>query len=361
MMNLKNKIAILFLIPLFLFSCKKKEIEEMPVGNEPVFVAQGTLGGEAFSLVAGEENAYMYAYTENVNGVKKFTGKLSDSYTEIEFGVFDGNLDSDPLLLINELTDTLVWATNSSQPLAVLSKNSFVNADKINSIEWYSDNEYIGPNTVTITEPGKYNICAFVTFTDASQEHLCNEIILGYETNANFTLRYSLFPNGDLNSWIDVDEGQVASVEWDIDNETISDTDANVTVNIESESYQVTATVYFTNGVIRTKSFLIDGSLNGNNIQDFSVFELDALNKQSIKRDYNALLVLKKNNIEYRSDYEGNQSGSVIIKGVEYYGLNSQAKKVYKLKATISCTLKNMNNGSLVPVNFDTTFGVEIP
>lgn len=358
---MKNKLILLLLIPLFLFSCKKKKIEDIPVGNEPIFKAEGTLNGESFSLVAGVDDAYMYSYTELINGVNKFTGKLSDNSTTIEFGVFDGNLDSGPLLNMSDLVDTLVWATNSSQPLAILSKTSFVNSNNISSIEWYSDNEFIGSNTVTITKPGKYNICAFVTFTDASQQHLCNEIILGYNMNANFTLRYSLFPNGDLNSWIDVDEGTVASVDWSIDNESIADNDQNVTLNIEDDTYQVTATVHFNNGVVRTKSFLIDGSLNGNNIQDFSIFEITALNKQAIKRDYNALLVVTKNNIEYRSDYQGNQSGSVLIKNIEYYGLNNQGNKVYKLTANVSCTLKSMYNGTLTPISFQTIFGVEIP
>lgn len=360
MINL-SKILIYLSIPLFLFSCKKKEVDGLPEGNDPVFKVEGTVDGQSIALFAGEDNAYMYTFTEKVNGVNKFTGKLSDGSTEIEFGVFDGNLDSYPLISIDQIVDSIEWAIDPTHPLAKLSNFSFVNADKINSIDWYSDNVFMGTNYVEIDQPGKYNICALVTFNDGTQSQLCNEIILGYQTKANFTLRYNLFPNGDLNTWVDVESGTIADVEWTMDNEELNEDESSITTNIDNESHQVTAKVTFTNGVIRTKSFLVDGSLNGNNIQDFSLFELTAINKQSDKRDFDALLIVKKNNIEYRSDFTNNPSGSITASKIEYYGLNAQGKKVYKITGTINCQLKNMNSGAVVPVNFDATFGIEIP
>lgn len=355
------KILVILFIPLFLLSCKKKEIDGLPEGNDPVFKVEGTIDGQSIALYAGENNAYMYTYTEKVNGVNKFTGKLSDGSTEIEFGVFDGNLDSYPLGSIDDIVDSIEWAIDPTHPLAKLSNLSFVNADKISSIDWYSDNIFIGTNYVEIDKPGKYNICAIVTFTDGTHSQLCNELILGYQTNANFTLRYNLFPNGDLNTWIDVESGTIADVEWTMDNDELNEDNSNITTNIDNESHHVTAKVTFTNGVVRTKSFIVDGSLNGNSIQDFSLFELTAINKQSAKRDYDALLIVKKNNIEYRSDFTNNTSGSITASKIEYYGLNTQGKKVYKITASISCQLKNMNSGTIVPMVFDASFGIEIP
>lgn len=355
------KILIFLFIPLFLFSCKKKELTGLPEGNDPVFKAEGTIDGESIALIAGENNAYMYTYTEKVNGVNKFTGKLSDGSTEIEFGIFDGNLDSYALASLDEMIDSIQWAIDPTVPLAQLSKFSFTNADQINSIDWYSDNVFIGTNDVQILKPGKYMICALVTFNDGTQSQLCNELLLGYQINANYTLRYNLFPNGNLNTWVDVENGAIAAVDWKIDGEEINKTESNITTSINNQAHLITATVRFTNGVVRTKSFLIDGSLGGNNIQDFSLFEITTLNKQSIKRDYNALVVVRNNNIEYRSDYTGNTSGTINASKIEYYGQNDQGNEVYKVTATINCLVKSTSSGDIVPLNFDTTIGIEIP
>lgn len=355
------KIVLYLSIPLFLFSCKKKEIPELPESNDPIFKVEGTIDGQNIDLFAGEENAYMYTYTQKINGVNLFTGKLSDGSTEIEFGVFDGNLDLSPNSPIEDIFNSIQWAIDPTHPIAELNKNSFINANNISSIDWYSDNIFLGTNYVTIDKPGRYNICALVTFIDGSQSQLCNDIILGYEIHSNFTLHQNLFPNGDLNAWIEVESGTISDIEWTIDNEEFNEEESNITTNINEESHQVTAKVTFTNGVVRTKSFLVDGSLGGNNIQDFSLFEITTENKQTVKRDFDALLVVKKNNIEYRSDFIGNSSGVINASKIDYYGLNSDGKKVYKITASINCQLKNMNSGAIVPMIFDASFGIEIP
>lgn len=357
----KTNISLLFLISILTFSCKKKEIENIPKGNEPVFKATGTINGEAFSLVAGDNNAYMYSYTEKVNGVNKFTGKLSDNSTEIELGIFDGNVDSAPLSLAQLLTDSLIWDIVSGQPLITLSKDDFPNAFKIHSIQWFSDNIPIGIDVVNITEPGKYNILALVTFDDGKTASLRNELIVGYKTNANYTLRFNLFPSGDVNTWIDIDKGTVASIKWSIDGEELEVTDDNIITNLDDEQHEISATVLFTNGVIRTKSIHIDGSLNGNNIPDFSDLEFSTSNITAVPRDYKTKLIVRKNGTEYRSDFLGNSSGSIKIKDIQYFGVNSNGKDVYKLSATITTNLKNMSTTTIQAINFETVFGIEVP
>ncbi len=356
-----TKISLFLCVFIIAFACKKKKIEELPPGNEPIFKAQGILDGEEFSIIAGENNAFMYSFTEKINGVNKFTGKLSDNSTEIEIGIFDGNIDSPSISFEQLLADSLRWDIVSGAPLVTLSKDDFPNAFKINSIQWFSDNTFIGMNTVPIFEPGKYSILALVTFDDGKTASLRNDLIVGYTTNANFILRFNLFPDGDLNTWINVSKGTVSSVKWTIDGEELEETDENIINNIDEEEHEISATVIFTNGVVRTKSIHVDGSLTGNNIPDFSDLELTPSNVSAPPRDYKTKLVVRKNGIEYRSDFIGNNSNSIKIKEIKYYGVNGNGKNVYKLSAAILTNLKNMSTSSVESINFETIFGIEIP
>jgi hypothetical protein len=353
--------AILLIASILLFSCKKEEIKDIPEENHPVFLAQGTLNGEAFSIIAGDNDAYMNCFTDIVHGVKKFSGNLSDGHSEIELGIFDGNIDVAIPLTPDQLANTVQWASHSNEPLAILSKYAFTNADKISSIEWYSAGIYIGTDVVNIMEAGKHTICGLVTFTDGSQSQLCNDLILGYAMNANFTLQSNLFPSGMIDAWIALESGNISAVEWKIDNQLQSETSSHLTASINAQKHQITAKVTFSNGVIRTKSFSIDGSLNGNNIQDFSLFEITQQNKMAPKQDFTTLLVVKKNNTEYRSDYADNSNSTLLVNDLTYFGLNASGKKVFVLSVAINCKLKNMTTNAVVEMEFETDFGIEIP
>lgn len=359
-MKTKTSIPLLILFSVILISCHKKEIDNIPESNAPIFKAEGSLNGANFSIIAGDNGAYMDSYSEKINGVLEFTGNLSNENIEIELGIYNGNIDS-PFSLPQIQINSLDWALHSGQTLATLSKNSFANAYKIHEIKWFSGNTLLGIDTASITEPGKYDILAYVTFIDGSTASLRNELILGYETKANFNLRFDLFPSGDMNAYIDIISGEVAGVTWSIDGEEETSLQTNFSRNItDNVGHEVTAIVHFTNGVVRTKSFYVDGSLHGNNIPDFTTFEQSAANIQSIKQDYKALLIIRKDNVEYRSDFIGNTSAAVQIDNIEYYGLNDDGNKVYKITAEITTNLKNMNTNAIVNTHFKTVYGIEI-
>ncbi len=360
-MTTNIKISLLITIPLlFALSCKKKEINNIPQGNDPVFKATGAIAGQNFSLTAGDDNAYMYTYTDNVNGVKKYTGKLSDGETEIQFGFFDGNIDAPFSLSPTLLSNPITWASDPVSPLAYLSKNAFSNANNISSIEWYLDNVHVGTDNVYVYKPGLYHVCGEITFTDGSHSDLCNDLILGYNTNANYSLHYNLSPNGNLTAWVAIESGTVESIKWNLDSDELEDDDNTITSLLDNASHKITTTVKFTDGVIRQKSAIVDGSLSGNNIQDFSVFELAALNKQAPKRDFNAEIVVKKDNIQYTSFYPGNTGGVSKINSLDYFGLNSAGNKVYRMNIELNCNLKNTSSGSIVNFNTNAVVGVEI-
>ena len=76
---------------MILASCSKEQVV-IPDGNDPVFTVEGSLGGEELSLTAGDYNAYMHTTTKLVQGVRVFTGELTDGSTSIELGIWNINI-----------------------------------------------------------------------------------------------------------------------------------------------------------------------------------------------------------------------------------------------------------------------------
>jgi hypothetical protein len=336
-------------------SCKKTEIDDLPVGNSPVFKAEGMINGNSFSLIAGENGVVMNTYTEKVNGVNKYTGSIGNENIELEFGIYDGDLDQ-----INEsipnIGATEFWAVNPHEPLTTLSKFYFSNASSIQKIDWYLNGVFAGLNQVDIYLPGKYNVCANVTFYDGSQANLCNEIIIGYKRNGNFQLYHTINSSGKLTAWIDPFQGEVENIIWELDNEVIG-TAATTSYLVPTGGYKLKATVNFIDGTQRIKSVHLDGTLEQKFIDDFTVFEIKENATQPW--DYNVLVRFKENGIIYRSDLIDNSESNIEIEKVEYYGLNQAGNQVYKLTATVHAFLKSTANIQK-EINFKTEFGIEI-
>jgi hypothetical protein len=356
--HLNYNMKLILFISIFLIglsSCKKTEIEDLPVGNSPVFKAEGMLNGEYFSLIAGEDDVIMETFTEKINGVNKYTGAIGNEKTSLEFGIYDGDIDQLNESVLN-IGATEFWAVNPHEPLTTLSKFFFSNASSIQEIDWYLNGVFAGLNQVEIFLPGKYNVCANVTFFDGSQANLCNEIIIGYRRNENFQLYHTINSSGKLTAWIDPFQGEVENVSWELDNQLIG-TSNTISYMIPSGGHKLKTTVNFADGTQRIKSVHLDGTLEQKFIDDFTVFEIK---ENSIQPwDYNILIRFKENGIIYRSDLVENLDSSIEIEKVEYYGLNNAGNKVYKLTANILANLKSASNIQK-EISFKTEFGIEI-
>ena len=344
------------LITLFwVSSCKKEDIEE-PILSEPVFKAQGNLGTEAFSIAAGEENFFMNTFSELANGVELFSGSLGNGDFVIRMGIYNGNIDIPTSIFSQGLPEEISFSQISNQPLATLSKSMFPNNSLIQEIKWNINGVFAGLNTVQIFSPGKYNVCADVTFSDGSSSILCNELIVGYIKNATCELRHFLSPNGSLKAWLDDNNQAISNIKWSLDGEYLTNNEI-VNVLINGQFHLLTAEICFQNGVKRIKSMIIDGSLNGKFIDDFSVFEN---NNVSFPWDYSLSISVKKNGNEYLSQTTENESSSMQIHSIDYFGKNKDGKDVYKIAATISSLLKEISSGDIIPFNTSTIFGISV-
>src|SRR5690606_14714908 len=117
-MKIKQMYFFIGLVCIVASSCKK-DVIEIPESNTPIFRVEGTMDGESFELIAGDDNVYMHTMTFEENGVSVFSGKIGGDDLSIEIGVYDGNIDF--VSKTPEPTTILpVFSQVSATPLTIL-------------------------------------------------------------------------------------------------------------------------------------------------------------------------------------------------------------------------------------------------
>lgn len=346
---------------LTLGSCTK-EVINLPEPNDPVFTLNGTMSGIEFDLIAGDDNAFMHTGTEMVNGVNLFSGELSNGDFSLELGIFDGMVDKPGHITVDEIQNIIpTFSSHGSQPLLVLSKSMLGSNQVIENVDWYINNTFAGSDEVEIREPGKYSVCAFITFGNGDSNNLCEDIIVGYERNANFSIQYA-FQAGQQGGIISanilaVDAG-VESVEWIVDDVSMG-SDLTFEAVLDAQSTRVKAIVHFDNGAVREKVVIIDGDNNVYSAKSFSVMEMSST-YEAPNQDFNIRLTIKSNGKTYLSEYANNKNSSLDITGVEFYGKNTEGNDVYKVSGVVNAVVMELVTEKMVSVTFATVFGVEI-
>ncbi|MDG1331070.1 MAG: hypothetical protein P8P74_01990 [Crocinitomicaceae bacterium] len=344
---------------LLITSCKKHTIDQ-PNSTDPVFTAEGTIDGSAFNLVAGDDNAYMFTSIQEENGVQLFTGNLSDGDLSVEIGIYDGMIDIPGHVSINSLPSDHVFSKESTAPVAVLSKDAFPNVDVIDYVVWTVDGGAPVTNDLTIMEPGKYQVCATIYFTDSSSEELCSEMILGYERHANCTIKHFLNQNGTLTAWVVDPQVAIEKVEWFLNDVLISENPEFAYDSLPGGNHILRSQISFENGAKRTKSMIVDGDLSGKFIDDITFFETSTL--ALLYRDFNIRVKLEENGITYASDIINNNANTVSFEDVSYYGKDVNGNSVYKVRAHVVATVQDVQNvNGTLDLDFETTFGIAFP
>ena len=362
MRRAKALIAFTMVLGGLLFSSCKKHTIDQPNSTDPVFKAEGTMSGGILNLVAGDDNAYMYTDIYEENGVQIFSGNLSNGDLSIEMGIFDGLVDMPDPQSINSLPISHMFSRNSTTPLAILTKNSFPNVDMIDYIGWSIDGvqQSTTNDTVTIMDPGVYNVCADIIFTDQSSAYLCSELVLGYKRHANCTIKHFLSLDSTLTVGIEDPQVEIEKVEWFLDNVFVSDEPEFTHSNFPSGNHVLRAQVNFENGAKRIKSMILDGDLHGHFIQDLSLFETNI--SVLLNRDFNVRLKLESNGISYRSDLADNSANKITFDEISYYGKDAGGNSVYKVKAHVVATVQDIQDvNNTRELDFQTTFGFAFP
>ncbi len=360
-MRKKSKYIALLAIgfaTLLLFSCKKKTIDP-PVGDmSPVFKLNATFDSEGINIEAGKQNCFMTTFMDKSNGVELFSGKLGTEELFVEMGVYNGDVDIVQPFSLKNFQGNLTFAQTSSMPLLTLSKDDFPNAVLINEVKWFVDGELAGINTAVLSLPGKYTICAQVKFFDQTEATVCNELLIGYQVNAQCKMRYFMTAQGHLKVWMDESSVGVDHINWKIDGVSVG-TISLLDTYVNQGLHNIEAEVFFQNGAVKKKSMVIDGSNTGKMVYDFSSLETSIVNP--VNWDYTIVLKVKKDGKLYSSLNTSNYESQISISEIAYYGLNAQGKRVYKCVAYIDAMLAEEGSTNTKHFQGTTTFGVEIP
>ena len=347
--------GILFLLAFN--SCNKSPIE-IPESNDPIFRIDGSFGSENMSVVAGDNNGYMYTMTSIKNGVEVVSGRLADDAISIELGIFNGGLNNTSEEFDANMNLTPTFSEHYDYTIGTLSKNNFINSSNIESVEWIIDGGSPVMDSIHIYEAGKYNVCATVTYVNTQEVvQLCNEVIIGYNRYQNEPINFDINTGvGGASAWMNNSQGTIEYVDWYYDGMFYTRADSCFKA-LNSQVYSLSAEVHYTNGVIQTKNMKVDGGVSGRTLEDFTIFEDASLN---ILQDYNIKVNVVKAGVVYQSEFAVNDASSVEITDVGLYGLNDQGNKVYKVNAVISCSVSDVFGGTSIPLSFSTTFGFEV-
>ena len=353
-----TKIVLLSIASIFIFvtSCKKEKIE-LPTSNSPIFSTTGTFNGEAFELIAGDNDSYMHTWTDMTNGVEVVSGNLSNPINGLEIGIYSGQLDHNDIVLTENISLTPTFSEFNQIALATLSKNMFSSVSNIQSIEWIVNGE-IRAEGYSIREPGHYDVTANVTFSDGSPiQTVSNKLILGYDRDFNLGISHNFDAASSL-LVVRVEDfmGVVTSTSWYINDVSYGVSDS-IELNIPQEFVEVRAEIEYMSGAKRTKRMLFDGALGTRTIEDFTEVENTIDN---IVQDFNLRVRFEKANVLYESERANNSSSIVVITAFDYYGLNNAGYPVYKIGASINCNVRSESGGNDIPLQFNTVFGVEI-
>ena len=353
-----KKIVLLSIASILILvtSCKKEKIE-LPTSNSPVFTTTGTFDGEAFQLIAGDDDSYMYTWTGMTNGVEVVSGNLSNSINGLEIGIYRGQLDHDDIIFTENISLTPRFSAVNQIDLAILSKDMFSSAGNILSIDW-TVNGVPHPEGSSIKDPGHYDVTANVTFTDGSPaQSISNKLILGYDRDFNLGITHNFdVASNFLVARVEDIMGVVTSTTWYINDVPYGSSDS-IELTIPEEFVEVRAEIEYMSGAKRTKHMLVDGMQGTRTLEDFTAVENTIDN---IIQDFNLRVRFEQNNVLYESERANNSLSQVVITAFDYYGENVSGYPVYKIGATVNCNVRSESGGNDIPLQFNTVFGVEI-
>lgn len=352
-----NKYLSFLLAILLMSSCTKDEIEPLPEENSPIFNVSGHIDGQAISINAGESGAFMNTSTTLRNNVKQFKGSLENAQTGFSITFSDGMLDIPSFNSDIEDFETFEIAPYTyGEPLATYSIDNFSNSQYIYNIEWIVNGEVQTGNTLEIYEPGRFNICASITYIDGSEGYSCNEALVGYQKNVSSVLRHMVTQNFNAIAYLDSPNEAIASIDWTINDSVVatSGSENYKTELLNLNQYRLGANVTFQNGVKREKEIFVN-TLNANNyIGDFSILE----NQSTLKWDHSATVIVRINEKEYRAIQNNSNTATININDVVSFSNNSSGDQVSIFKGTLTCSFIDLSTEEVVDGEFEFSFGV---
>ncbi|HLW30296.1 MAG TPA: hypothetical protein VKX29_05515 [Brumimicrobium sp.] len=336
------------------FGCSKKDLPEVPYENSPIFNVVGTINTTPFEIHAGKNDAYMHTGLEDLNGVDQFTGKLSNGKTSIDIRLFNTNTDIPSLYgYFVEKESYTISPKYGTSTLLKISKEDFSNSEEIKNIVWTIDNEKQTSSSLFIFEPGKYNVCAELYFLNGESAQTCNTIIVGYRSNANYSLDWSINQNSGINAFIKAPNNTISKIKWFVNDVFQSDSSYFNSSNTP-EKFKLRAEVHFQNGVISSRETFINTIMHGFSVQDFTIIG----QKSSIIWDSSVAFTIEHEGQTYESINNFSYTSKFVIDKISEFKTEDSDAKVKLLKGTLNLPFLNLATEDVVEGSFEIEIGV---
>lgn len=347
---MKNIIRLSIII-LVTLSCKKDELPEIINSTAPVYTAEIEIDGETFTFNAGDDDLVMLTSNSESNDISFLGGSISDGNSDFSIQISDGNLDKIELTNFTNQKEIPFYISNDIEVFEFL-KSDFENTARISEVSWYVNDAFYALNDLTIDSPGKYKVCAFVTFLDGSADVLCNDIIVGYKKNAIGELQHYIGLDGKIQAWINSDT-QIDEIKWFL-NETLISTEQELIATSNSNSTRIKAEITYINGVKRTKQVLADLNQTGKYIQDFSQHEIE----YTRNNDFGLNATFSFNGEQYSTNIIENADVPVNIQYFTTGSPTPEGEATYKINANTECFVKNINTGEINTTRLNFTLAI---
>ena len=353
MLKISKHIILSSIAATLLFSCtKEKTIPNEIVTNDPVFNINGTIDGKEVNMVAGEASYYMYTSILKKNLVDYYIGNLSNGEDEFIIKLSDGDIDL-PESNQGITAQNVNIAPNSSGPLAMLNKSLFGNESEISEIEWIvNGNNQIGEE-VSIDEPGLYQICAGITFSNGNYGIVCNNYLIGYERNGEATLEFSVNSNEEVNATLSNISSAITEVNWYRNGLLVSNDLEYVDSNSTIDRYSLRAQIIFENGVLLEREVWVDKMNSQNHIEDIGTIE----EQSNLNWDYKAIIELTLDGENYIALDDSNTATFEITES-NYFAKNANGNDVIKITGSLNVPFRRTSDQEIVNGSFLITFGI---
>jgi hypothetical protein len=252
-----KKISIhiaLLMVSLWLFACKK-ELPQLPISPNPIFMAHGTIDGQQVSMKAGLDNYLMSSEEWSWNGVPVYRGTITDGVSFFQLDWYSGNvwnLSADLQQLLNQ--SNLSCAVLPSIPL-VLNASSCAEPSDFSNFFFRLNNENNQPS-ITFNQPGVWEVICEAQQTNGLETVLANKVIVGYDSKSLFLLSAQQIGNlvsvNVSDNTVDID-----SVNWVMGNFNATTALSSVQIPVNTGNHVLNATVYFSNGIVRQRQIAV--------------------------------------------------------------------------------------------------------
>lgn len=354
MQSVLNKYVLGAFFTLLLFSCKKEELPDIQE-NDPVFHMQYAVDGESRELNAGDDGWELQTGKSDFMGFESSYGQFynteSGAYFRMDY-FFSG---------LNSLSDNY---DNLSSPLPLFSMPEEVvekflfegDFENVQSVLWSVNGSGFTPvNLEAIKEPGTYEICLQVLFSEGCTRTLCNTFYLGVpnQIHARYEVQQSNLYQKTCEAQI---RGDFDEVKWYVNDDYYASGSTIALDSLNQGFHELSMRVFKDGQMLSQWNELITF---GNVLCRFNCFDIvSSLQEELIK---GVVFTYFTQEGKYYTSSLAEQSGQIVVADMELYDeLNENGQQVLKMKLQGDLNLAGENGEQITLQAIQTTIGIAL-